>query len=121
MKFFKPETFGIDSWFDKVYSDKANALLKEWGKVVYGTENTSIKPSNNGRVYQWYESPTAPMDNSYWKDTHRALLINIEPLAADTMKKCLEDLLVAWDDKDRPMPVDKIIERARKLLAKKGE
>jgi hypothetical protein len=79
MKFFKPEDFkfsdGPPKTFQYMVNDSvsieeaarvANAKLEREGKVVY----TNVHKLN----LTWYES------NSCKEDTHKALLINIEPI-----------------------------------------
>lgn len=132
MSFFNPEdcdlTFHASASFGLILEkkntsttthaislDKANQLLKERGKVVYG-QMFSTKSGS-------FTTSLLP-DKGDWpfSHTHRALLINIEPLEApDSLEKVTSDFLKMWDDKAREMNLAPIEKRFRTLLAKKGE
>ena len=69
MNFFKPEDFG-NLYLDEVQKTAAcsyaNAKLEREGKVVYGNNKIELGTS------MWTAQAT--------RDTHQALLINIEPI-----------------------------------------
>lgn len=75
MKFFKLEDFGsplAESISElKIYADLANEKLEREGKIVYSSKNS------DGYMY-W--SPSEKMDHMYTRHSHKALLINIEPI-----------------------------------------
>lgn len=97
---------------------KANRLHAEWlakGRVVYGQADAGDRDGF------WGFS-----EKQHGDDTHRALLINIEPLEVDSERKVLEDLVewhkgvedVVYSGWGAPS-LSPLIDRARKLLEKK--
>lgn len=87
--------------------DKANRLLSERGKVVTGS--ISNEPLGRGlHVTQPFGEVTGS------QDTHRALLICVEEIEQDTAEKIVADLI----ERNGSHSISKLIERARKLLAK---
>ena len=75
MSFFKAEDFIFDNYEInlKKIADVANAKLEREGKVLYGT----IPKISNGRSPE-FDGPFQITDNDHV--THKALLINIEPI-----------------------------------------
>lgn len=87
---------------------KANALIRERSRVVYGWKHTK------GMTFgEWLDSDS---------DTHQALIICIEPIEKpDSAESLLGELLAAMDRGPWTEPFQSLKERARKLLAKEGE
>lgn len=130
MKFFKLEdcelrviryenvTFNSDH--NLISLDKANALLAERGKVVYGAHGPKGDASD---IAEW-DIGGVYCDN--FKHTHRALLINIEPLEAeDSAESLLKEYLIEYErflrGEGDHIPVTPWVIRVQALLAKKGE
>lgn len=84
---------------------KANRVIQERGTVVTG----GMKEDGSHKYFGAEPGPIMP-------NTHRALLINIEPIAKDTAEKIVEDMLEHFGG---PMAtkhsLDSLIDRARKL------
>ncbi len=99
---------------------KANRIFEEWlkrGTVVYGMIEQRYGKSD------WICFSHNPVPTK--GDTHKAILVNIEPLEVDSAEKVLADFVdyyikpVAYSDR-KDLTFDAIFERARKLLEKKG-
>lgn len=120
MDFFKDDDFvcvmgvWINQEMSKSLAHIANRLLKERGKIA----------TSYGEKREWYVDGAGGSS----MDTHIALLINIEPIEVDSAEKIVTDL-AKWQDNNigcvitysgnKPFGLDKIIERAKKLLGDK--
>lgn len=83
---------------------KANRLLEERGKVVYG----HVK---DGVPNYW-----GPHENNTFEDTHAALLICVEEIEKDTAESILKAFANWGTDKPGPLSLNDIQDRARKLI-----
>lgn len=97
--------------------DKANAILEKRSKVVYG----QVKNIDGGMSKKEYFCATQIPNCG---ETHKGLLICVEPLEVDSAEKVLEDL-ANWEEwqhvRERGKPsLLEIQERARKLTQNKG-
>lgn len=89
-----------------IHIDKANRLLSERGKVVYGpfkAEQAFSGPEMTGGWFPQYHLRTNSSD--------KALLINIEPIEQDSAEKILKVLVEEY-------PGHELSNRAKALLAK---
>lgn len=79
MNFFKPEDFDDipinETWDTSIVANRANAKLEREGTIVYGILSHTIDASNT----KWDT-------NKIEVDTHKALLLNVEPI-----EKCKHD------------------------------
>lgn len=75
MKFFRPEDFnGLCNYsYPAFAADMANAKLEREGKIVYGSPNGRSHTFVPGIIWNTHDDKTG-------RDTHKALLINIEPI-----------------------------------------
>lgn len=129
MEFFKDDDFIwvmdvlLNREMSKSLAHIANRLLKERGRVVYA------RYQDCGPLHtHWSDVHYTGDYEKRHEDTHTALLINIAPIEVDTAEKIVTDL-AKWQDNNigcvitysgnKPFGLDKIIERAKKLLGEK--
>lgn len=76
MKFFKPEDFDSINCFDHLFvqaAELANAKIAKEGVPVYGSPTGRSHTYVAGQIWSCHDDKTN-------RDTHKALLINIEPI-----------------------------------------
>lgn len=103
-------------------AEVANALIRERSRVVYAHSEAEQRRLDH---YEWKEYP------NFLGAERRALLFNIEPIAApDSAESLLREIIDAYNKKSPPGSLytyqiissacdGEIIERARKLLERK--
>lgn len=92
--------------------EKANRLIRERGKVVYGCER---KPGEMNR--EWLRPVTE--NNVPIGSSHTAILLNIEPVEQDSAEKFVADFYEKGVCDE--MNYQDLFQRAKALLDRKGE
>lgn len=110
---FEPNEFGGGCILlnKSISLSRANALLRERSTAVYG--------HYDGKTF-WANDPKLGLRSGMTTpDTHTALLISITPPEVDSAEKIVADLVKWYSEPATNPPIDKWVERARKLT--KGE